>query len=533
MSALRDRIEDGVFAAVALSVPLLLAFFAPTVPGPLEQHARQVSAQVSAFKSQDSVETPWSDTRTAPRFAAEDQAEPAPDQSETMTTINTFQRGRLLHKNGLPVLVLRGSYFDMGLQYGFLAGEHIASMLALFDTLATRESSGLLSSGAQQGLRRWLGDVFARHFPTSARFMLEGVREGAALKGIPLDLSDLFFLNSLIDIAGIGSTDLSFSADGIGAMSAFVGLVRREIGTSWLRQNCNTFAAWGSRTQGGKTFQTRNTDITVGLGLERFPLAYVAFPESAGTPLVPYVSAGFAGQIGVSTGMNAHGVALGQVWAFSRVKSIGVPWSLLMIDIMSRASTASEAADMMLQPRPSPHTYGNNFVFADGKGDAWAVELNPLRSDRFRAADPREVLEARMADGHVWAVPLRDAVVRADFSMSRKIRKDQTSAGGPLGYPPMASSYRDRYAGQIKRILAFEQLGRPIGVREAMMISRATADRKSGNMQLAVYANSDKRLWVSYAKSENGTIKQAYENPFVLIPFDRLLQEPEMPSAQD
>jgi hypothetical protein len=463
----------------------------------------------------------------------EDAAEPIPDSNTHMELIGTFQRGERFLKDGLPVLVLRGSYFEMGQQYGYLAAKEVTGLLGVFDALAQQESSGMLGSSVQHRIRRWLGQMFEKHFPASANQMIEGIVSGAGLRGVVLERHDIAFLNSLIDIAGVGSTDLSMSADGFGSLGALIDLLRREIGAGWIEQNCNTFAAWGTRTSEGKTFQTRNTDITVGLGLERFPMLYMAFPEQEAMPLVPYVSAGFAGQIGVSTGMNAYGVALGQVWAFSRAKAIGAPWSLLMIDVMSRAKTATSAAELLTTVSSSPHTYGNNFVFADATGDGIALELNPLASDTFRAADPRELEQGRMSDGRIWAVPLQDAIVRADFSMSKTIRSHQTSARGPDGYPPHAGSYRDRYAGQIRRILGYESMNRDIGPREAMVISRATADRRAGNIQLAVYANSDRKLWVSYATNNDGQLRQAFQNAFVLIPFDQMLESMDAKNLED
>jgi hypothetical protein len=459
-------------------------------------------------------------------FRAEDASEPLMESDSRTQYVDDFEGGRLLRKSELNVLVINGTYFEMGRQYGYLQAKEIRDVLHLFDTISEQESSGWMPLETQHSIRRMLGALFEKHFPESAKQMIDGVKEGAEAAGIRLNRMDLAFLNSLIDIAGIGSTNLSFTTDGWSAIASLVKALRSQIGTSWIEQNCNSLAVWGSRTELGKTFQTRNTDITVGMGLERFPLAYVAFPVDAqGNKLIPYAAAGFAGQIGVSTGLNAYGVGLGQVWAFSNSKAIGRPWSLTMIDVMSNAQSASEAAEILRSVSPSTHTYGNNFVFADAKGDGMIVELNATTSDTFVAGDQREFQEGRMSDGRVWAVPLQEALVRADFSMSKKIRVDQTSARGPNGYPPEASSYQKRYAGQIQRILGYERLERKMGAREAAVISRATADRNSGNMQIAVYANTDRKMWVSYATNAKGRIRHAFQNPFVLIPFDQILSE--------
>jgi hypothetical protein len=477
----------------------------------------------------------------AEQFLQENESEPAPDESLAVSELAAFGGGSLFNSNGLPLLVVRGDFFTMGTQYGYLQGERIASLLTLFDEVAQTESAGLLPINLQHQLRRGLGRIFARHFPDEARQLIAGIQSGAEQRGVTLHPDDLAFLNSLIDIAGIGSTDLSFSIDGLSAANTLLKLARKELGLLWLNQNCNTFVAFGSRTTNGKTFQTRNTDVTTGMGLERFPLVTIFLPESQdGDQRIPFVSAGFVGQIGVSTGMNAHGVALGQVWAFSNKKAIGRPWSLTMISILSKARSAQEAAELLTAS--GPHTYGNNFVFGDALGGAVAVELNAENLDTFTANDPREIREGRMPDGRIYALPLADAVVRGDLSLSRLIRADQTSANGPWGYPPSTSSYKLRYAGQVKRILAYERLGRKIGAQEAMVISRATASRKHGNLQNAVYANSDRKLWVAYAahqlpgqplpasfwddgKQEPGVLREAFENPFIYVPFDWFLEQ--------
>lgn len=459
-------------------------------------------------------------------FRAEDVSEPLMDSDESIELVNVFEGGSLKRKSNLHILVLKGTFNEMGRQYGYLQAKEITGVLELFDTISARESSGWMPLETQHSIRRMLGGLFEKHFPDSAKQMLDGLKDGAAMAGVSLDRRDLAFLNSLIDIAGIGSTNLSFTADGWSAVASLVKALRSEIGASWIEQNCNSMAVWGSRTEQGKTFQTRNTDITVGLGLERFPLAYVALPEDhQGSKLIPYVSAGFAGQVGVSTGLNAYGVGIGQIWAFSNAKSIGRPWSLAMMDVMANAQSATEAAEILRSVSPATHTYGNNFIFADAKGDGIVVELNANTSDTFVAADPREFREGRMPDGRVWAVPLQDALVRADFSMSAKIRVDQTSARGPKGYPPESGSYKNRYAGQIQRILGYQRLARKMGAREAAVISRATADRNAGNIQIAVYANTDRKMWVSYATGSGANLRHAFQNPFVLIPFDRILSE--------
>ncbi len=466
------------------------------------------------------------------QFAAENAEEASPSTHSELTLLRKYERAELLElsqkrpewSQALPVVVLRGDFHTMGQQYGALLAHRLQSLLEMFDALAQQESTGLLPTFAARTLRRKVGALFSPHFPQSTHDFISGIVAGAQTEGVAIEPGDLEFLSSLIDVAGIASTNLSFSLDTLGAAEGLIGIAKKQLGLEWLNQNCNTFVAFGPRTEGGKTFQTRNTDVTTGMGLEDFPLVTVFFPERAsGDRLIPFVSAGFVGQLGVATGMNAHGVALGQVWAFSNKKSLGTPWSLAMIDILSQSKSAIQAAEMLTSVEQ--HTYGNNFVFGDASGNAIAVELNAAQHDTFLPNDPRELEEGRMPDGRVYALPLPHAIVRADLALSQKLRRDQTAAAGPHGFPPTTGSYRKRYAGQVKRLLAYERQKQLIGAREAMVISRATASRNHGNLQNAVYANSDKRLWVAYASGKGEELRGAFQNPFVLIPFDRLLQK--------
>ncbi len=408
--------------------------------------------------------------------------------------------------NGLPVLHLKGSRSEMGYQYGYLVGDRIKGLLDILPGFAGKETEWL-PSWAFGFAQRLIGWAFWTQFSEDDKQFLLGIQKGAKDgQRIKLKKYDLAFLNSLIDVGAI----VRESLEGNRRFESRTRILK-ALGLHWLSANCDSFAAWGSRTVGGKTFQTRNVDLDVGTGLERFPLVVVFKPNGA----TPYVSAGFAGQAGVFTGLNAHGVGLGQIWAFSKIKKLGTPWQLQMNQVMGTATSAPEAIDLF--GSLGNRTYGSNFVFADAGGNGRAAETTPKHFSVFTENDPKED-QARW-NGELYAIPLKEAVFRGDVAMDPEIRAKQTASNGPSGDPRTAKAYRERYQGQGERIVAYEHAGVLIGKDQAEAISRETAMRKR-SLQTAVYANTDRELWVSYAEfQEDGSVRQAYAGEYKHIPF--------------
>ncbi|MBI2605809.1 MAG: hypothetical protein HYW49_06980 [Deltaproteobacteria bacterium] len=441
----------------------------------------------------------------------------------------SYGDGWLEELNGLPVLHMKGTDEEMGRQYGYLLGDKIQDTIDYLKEIASRTEprARLVPNWAFQGLRRVVGWLFWQTFPKDFRRHLDGIRAGGRERQpeVKLNRYDLAFMNSLIDLVGIAHV----AADSIGpnggseeerTMRARKFL--RLMGLSAFEFNCDSFAAWGPRTEGGKTFQTRNIDVTTGQGLERYPLVLIAKPEGG----VPFVSAAYVGMAGVFTGMNASGVGLGQIWAFSKKIGLNTPWQVKVREVFTKARSAREA--VLLLSGTGRMAYGNNFVFADagagGDGstsEGFAVESSAARFSVFDANDPRE--KEALWNGEPYGIPLAHAVFRGDVALDPKLRSEQNASNGPDGDPRTASAYRNRYKGQSDRILAYEAAGVKIGKEQAEAISRETAMRDA-SLQTAVYANTDRELWVSYAKIRpDGSIQQAYDGVYAHIPFSRYL----------
>ena len=363
-------------------------------------------------------------------------------------------------EDGRKVLHLKGGYFEMGYQYGVLMSDNLIQSV-----------SGLERYIEGFGVPGWLVNIAKTTLATTFRpFFLEddlefirGIYMGVG-KPFKVTMTDLIVLNAAIDIGGLS-----------GEMFGTTGI------------NCSSFAAWGSLTEEGKMFQTRNVDLGIGTGLEKTALVVYHKPDGQ----VPYANIGWTGLIGVASGMSANGIGIGQIWGTTLDHFIGTPWCLKTRKILAEAESATEAAEIM---RDMPfRTYGNNFVFGDGRNlEARAVETTWHYAAVFEDNDPAE--DEALYEGECYAIKIEDAVFRADVAMDQTIRSVQTAANGPDGDPRESSSYRNRYKGQGDRIIDFRDRGVLIGQEEAETISREVA-MVGSSLQCVVYANSDLEFW--------------------------------------
>ena len=420
-----------------------------------------------------------------------------------------------------PVLHLKGSEEEMGKQFGYLAGDILAAQMVNLKKIGEANSSAVqyIPNFLFNGARRLIGAVYWTTYPKDIQIHIKGIVEGAQARPdkIKLHRLDLAFVNSIVDLIAVVNA-IGVKLHVVPALTDLI----KFLGLPAIQTNCDSMAVWGPRTVGGKTFQNRNTDIGTGQGIERYPLMLVIKRDGA----IPVVSQTFAGMLGVLAGMNAYGVGFGQVWTYSNEIKLHMPWQLQLRETLMSARNAREA--VMTFGRMGNTGYGSNFVFADagagGDGsdsEGFSVETNANQFVVFEPNDPRE-LDAKW-HGQVYGLPLSYSVMRGDVALDPTIRSQQVACNGPTGDPRAAGSYQDRYQGLYDRILAYEKSGTLMGKNEAIAISKETAIKDS-NLMDAVYANTDRDMWITFAKiNADGSETQAYSKEYENLPFYKFL----------
>lgn len=423
-------------------------------------------------------------------------------------------------RQDIPILHLKGTEYEMGRQYGALAADSILANIDNLKKIGESEQPDVkyLPNSIFTWLRKVVGFAFWIYFPSDVKDHIKGMVAGAKEVGVKINKYDVAFVNAIPDIVGIAGGLMD--RGGLGEKD-LENKFLRVLGLSKFIQQCDSMAVWGPRTVDGKTFQTRNTDITTGAGIERYPMVIVYKADGK----IPFVTAAFSGMVGIFTGLNAYGVGLGQVWAFSKDVKLTTPWNITFRKLFAESKSAKEVIAGMREIQNT--TYGNNFVVADAGGHenpadtGFVIEMSGKNMATFVENDQRELISTYQ--GVPYGYPIPNGVFRGDLSLDPDLRARQLSAAGPDGDARGSNSYIQRYKGQYDRIMAFEQTETQMGHLEAESISRETA-MKTSSLQTAVYANTDRDMWVSYSKIlDDGSVIQAFEREYVNIPFYKYL----------
>ena len=198
------------------------------------------------------------------------------------------------------------------------------------------------------------------------------------------------------------------------------------------RFHCSGVALRGKATVGGQVLHARVLDYMCDIDLQNAAVVQVFMPEGRHA----WISLGFAGFLGTVTAMNEQGVAIGEMGGGGNGLWDGMPMSLLLRDVMERASTVEQAVDII---RNSPRTCEYYYVISDKSGTIRGLHcvpeevevlkpgqqdarLPPVPEDTvmFSAGERAEALSQRLQENHgkISAQKLIDIIKRPVASRS-------------------------------------------------------------------------------------------------------------------
>jgi hypothetical protein len=272
--------------------------------------------------------------------------------------------GKLYKTNGLSVAVLRGTWFEMGQQYGTLLKTEMKSLHTL--TYLGLASHGLDKEQLEKGFT--LMEEQMRLYPHRIREMHRGMMEGSGMTFREIALLE-HYLAAQFAIKG--------------------GLF------------CSGMSAWGDFTMDGKMIVGRNMDIAKHyvVGCPFFTLA-VLHPADGS---VPTATIGYAGQIGASSVVNAAGLV-----AFYNVPANLLPVEQVHLERISIPVLLTLFAldcSMMEQLDATLQTYRFNFpqmcTVADAK-QSWTYEVGTSRLARRAQDEPGFNTVSNWALDPIW-----------------------------------------------------------------------------------------------------------------------------------
>ncbi len=224
--------------------------------------------------------------------------------------------------NGLPVLHLKGSPYEMGYQHGALLKEHVRTNL---DRILNVE-------GAK----------------TLVKFGPIEVKPRDAIQSI-IEIQKPFVPERFVEeIAGLAA-----GAE-IKPEEARVANFIPEM------FHCSGFAIMNSATKDGTLYHGRVLDYAIDWGLQDHAVVIVAEPTGG----IPFVNVSYAGFVGCVTGMNAAHVSIGEMGGGGLGHWSGMPMAFLVRDALERGHTLD---DVLKIYRETPRTCEYYYVVADGK----------------------------------------------------------------------------------------------------------------------------------------------------------------------
>ncbi len=358
---------------------------------------------------------------------------------------------------GFPVVYLEGSPYELGYQHGEFLGEAVRKSVGqILGYFRRYLKIPLLDAWAANG---WLDRSWRMAAPFLPHESLEELRGLSEASGVPL--KDLWRLHAI--------PDRTYA--------------------------CSGLAAWGRATVGGRLVHTRNLDWNIKVGLQQYAAVFVVRPRGKRA----FINVGWAGFIGVLTGINDQQLSIGQVGAETvDVTYRGLPMVFLMRRILEEAEDLDGAVRLV---RDAPRTVGVNYLLADAKARrAVAIETTHRAVAVFEANDPKE-------HPVPYARPIPDVVFRADPAIDPEIRNRQVASGGDPRTPglesPGGSAYEVRYLGQAAGIRA--SYGK-IDAKIAKRIARAVAP--GSNIQSVVFAWPE--AWIANAQGDTRAAETAY-----------------------
>ena len=235
---------------------------------------------------------------------------------------------------------------------------------------------------------------------------------------------------------------------------------------------CSALAVGEGHTRDGSYLMGRNLDYPLFIDiLVQLQILFLLYPDQDQA----LASLAWPGYVGVCTGINKSGVALAQLSAPSRDRSLqGMPAAMRFRLALERGASAAAAAD---QVQRLPGTIGNNLMLCDPR-EALVLELSARRGARRQ---PRQGLIT--ASNH-YQSPAMQAV------------KGRFPPRTP--YSPLAPYYfTEAYSQARDRRLQELAVGRRLAPHDLEKILADEAVANAGTVVCVVFAPGQRTIWVA------------------------------------
>ncbi|MFR9650612.1 MAG: C45 family peptidase [Rikenellaceae bacterium] len=298
--------------------------------------------------------------------------------------------------------------------------------------------------------------------------------------------------------------DLEYREE-IAAMSLFCTDEYNAIGTPYERQlnyhaahdightmqqymlvGCSSFASWGGSSYDGELLVARNFDFYVGDDFAKNKIITFAAPDEG----YRYASVGWAGMVGVLSGINQRGLTVTINAAQGSVPiSAKTPISILTREILQYASTIDEAYEIACRRE----TFVNESILIGSQRDGCAaiIEKTPDETAIYYS-DCQQIISTN----HYQSERLRgrdynvENIANSDSQYRYDRLQELLSQYQRVDYNGAAAILRDRYG----------RGGEDIGVGNEMTLNQSIANHS------VIFAPAASLMWVSTTQWQSGVM---------------------------
>ena len=273
--------------------------------------------------------------------------------------------------------------------------------------------------------------------------------------------------------------------------------------SQYMLVGCSSFAAWGGASDDGKPVVGRNFDFYMGDDFARNKIVTFCRPQAG----YPFASIGWAGMIGVLSGMNSEGLTVTINAAKGPVPlASATPISILAREILQHAATIAEALE--IARRRDTFVSESLLVASARDGRAAIIEKTPRRTVLYEGDGEYLICtnhyqsEAFDDDGDN-----RENIAMTDSPHRFARLEELMAANAPLGVPAAAAMLRDQRGTG----------GKDIGVGNDCSVNQSIAHHS------VIFKPATLQMWVSTSPWQGGA--------FVCYDLGAILRNPD-PAAE-
>jgi tetratricopeptide (TPR) repeat protein len=354
---------------------------------------------------------------------------PALVEPPAITTLAPETRGNRVYlgrnwfgqREGLPLLYLTGTAFDMGYANGVLTQKRIHrqedSMLRLLNQVAPYRWT--------QFVLKFLVTCKNRHMTGHITPELQMELLGIA-RGCPDQHPELGPLYNRV-LNYHGAQDISYLL----------------MNSPLIRRGCTAFGAWGPRTRNGHLMLGRNFDWEADPVFDADRIVILCEPQDG----IPFISLAWAGMAGCVSGLNRAGLSVTVNGAPSHLPDdAATPTCLVAREVLQHARNLAEATDIIR--RRQVFVSAQFLIGSRQDGKFVVIEKTP---GRMAVREPEAGANMLVCANHYLTAELKDDPIneqfkRVDTSVPRFDRMTELlrTAAAPLEAAACAALLRDR-----------------------------------------------------------------------------------------